>query len=197
LPGAAGIPGLTGADAALRAELPLSSPTPSARTWKVYAVAATSPVKVQDRSSTSASAPQALNSSASTVSEFEVTVYRPTGAPLVGSSQVKVRLWSAAYTAVALSGVPGGPAMIASEAGLDTELPVLPAAVVMPLASTLNVYDVPEVSPVKSHDVPEVTRLKQLPVKPAVELGVTRYDAMPAPTVGATHVTVTLFGFPL
>jgi hypothetical protein len=87
--------------------------------------------------------------------------------------------------------------MIASEAGLANELPVLPVLFVMPLATTLNVYDVPVVRPPKPHDGSPVTRVRQVPDSPALGLGVTRYEVMPAPTDdGGFHDTVTAFGFP-
>jgi hypothetical protein len=37
----------------------------------------------------------------------------------------------------------------------------------------------------------------QVPVRPADGVGVTRYDAMPAPADGVAQDTVTAFGFPL
>jgi hypothetical protein len=88
--------------------------------------------------------------------------------------------------------------MIALDAALDAEFPVLPVLFVMPLATTLNVYDVPETSPAKPHElVPKFTRAMQLPVRPADGVGVTRYDAMAALAAGVAQDTVTSFGFPV
>jgi hypothetical protein len=70
---------------------------------------------------------------------FVVTVYRLTGAPSSGASQVNVKLVGLTYSVATLAGVPGGPAIFGLDAELDAELPVLPVLFVTPLASTLNV----------------------------------------------------------
>lgn len=87
--------------------------------------------------------------------------------------------------------------MIAADAGLAVELPVLPVLFETPLAVTLKVYDVPVVSPLYTQEfVPYVIRVVQVPVRPD-GVDVIRYDAMPAPMGGGVQDTVTEFGFTL
>ena len=96
---------------------------------------------------------------------------------------------------------------MATDAALDSELPLLRSSVVLPTATTLKVYEVSAVSPVKPQDTgtPGVcdeggTAAKQVPVAFAGGSGVavTRYESMPAPAeAGVVQLTVILSGVTL